>query len=47
MDIQADGAIIVKTLQAILVAEFVAPLQAPETAKVTEALADYLIEAKY
>ncbi|KAJ3534650.1 hypothetical protein NMY22_g6830 [Coprinellus aureogranulatus] len=44
---QADGAVIVKTKQAILVAEYQAPLQAPETTPVVEALADYLISVGY
>lgn len=37
----------VKTVQAVLIAEYVAPLQAPETTKVTEDLADYLIGVGY
>lgn len=44
MDIQADGAIIVKANNAILVSEYIAPIQAPEAATVTEAIADYLID---
>ncbi|TFK36253.1 profilin [Crucibulum laeve] len=42
-----DGAVIVKTEQAILVAEYIAPLQAPETTPIVEGLADYLISVKY
>ncbi|KAF9465991.1 profilin [Collybia nuda] len=44
---QADGVVIVKTKKAILIAEYIAPLQAPETTKVTEDLADYLISVGY
>jgi len=44
---QADGVVIVKTVQAILVAEYLAPLQAPETTPIVEALADYLIGVGY
>ncbi|KAF5370910.1 hypothetical protein D9615_009809 [Tricholomella constricta] len=44
---QADGCVIVKTVQAILVAEYVAPLQAPETTPVVEGLADYLISVGF
>jgi len=44
---QADGAVLVKTKQAILVAEYNAPIQAPEAAKVVEDLADYLIGVGY
>ncbi|KAL1747154.1 profilin [Schizophyllum fasciatum] len=43
----ADGAVIVKTKQAILVAEYVAPIQAPEATPVVEGLADYLISVGY
>ncbi|KAF9527266.1 profilin [Crepidotus variabilis] len=43
----ADGAIIVKTKQAILVAVYIAPLQAGEVVPVVESLADYLINAGY
>jgi len=42
-----DGAILVKTKLAILVAEYAAPIQAPEATPVVEALADYLINAQY
>jgi profilin len=38
----ADGAVLAKTKQAILVAEYVAPIQAPEAVPVVEGLADYL-----
>ncbi|RXW17894.1 hypothetical protein EST38_g7963 [Candolleomyces aberdarensis] len=44
---QADGVVVVKTKQAILVAEYVAPIQAPEVTPVVEGLADYLINAGY
>ncbi|KAG8722057.1 profilin, required for normal timing of actin polymerization in response to thermal stress [Ceratobasidium sp. 394] len=44
---QADGCVIVKTKQAILVALYTAPLQAAETTPVTEGLADYLISVGY
>ncbi|KAG6827225.1 hypothetical protein H0H92_012724 [Tricholoma furcatifolium] len=40
---KADGIVIVKTTQAILVAEYDQPLQAGETTPVVETLADYLI----
>ncbi|KLO15224.1 profilin [Schizopora paradoxa] len=43
----ADGAILVKTNQAILVAVYKAPLQAPETSPVVEGLGDYLIGVGY
>jgi len=39
---QADGCVLVKTNQAIIVAEYVAPTQGPEAIKVVEGLADYL-----
>jgi profilin len=45
--LQADGATIVKTKQAILVAEYAAPLQSGESAPVVEKLADYLISVNY
>lgn len=38
---------IVKTKQAILVAEYNAPIQAAEATTVVEALADYLISVNY
>ncbi|KAG8743065.1 profilin, required for normal timing of actin polymerization in response to thermal stress [Ceratobasidium sp. 414] len=44
---QADGCVIVKTKQAILVTTFSAPTQMPESAGVVEALADYLIGVGY
>ncbi|KAL0952335.1 hypothetical protein HGRIS_006615 [Hohenbuehelia grisea] len=44
---QADGAVIVKTKQAILVAEYASPIQAAETTPVVEGLADYLIGVGY
>ncbi|KAI0311913.1 profilin [Amylostereum chailletii] len=44
---QADGAILVKTKQAVLVAEYIAPTQAPEATIVAEGLADYLIGVGY
>ncbi|KAJ6598217.1 profilin [Mycena vulgaris] len=43
----ADGYVIVQTTQAILVAEYAAPVQAPEAVKVAEGLADYLISVNY
>ncbi|KZV64242.1 profilin [Peniophora sp. CONT] len=42
-----DGAVLVKTKQAILVAEYAAPTQAPEATIVAEGLADYLIGVGY
>lgn len=42
-----DGVVIVKTKQAVLVAEYVAPIQAPETTTIVESLADYLISVNY
>nr|VWO97997.1 Uncharacterized protein [Ganoderma boninense] len=44
---QGDGAVLVKTKQAVLVAEYAAPIQAPETTPVVEGLADYLIGVGY
>ncbi|KAF8266232.1 profilin [Lactarius quietus] len=44
---QSDGACLVKTKQAVLIAEYVAPLQAGECTPVVEGLADYLINAGY
>lgn len=44
---QADGLIVVKTKQAILVAIYVAPIQAAEATPVVENLADYLISVGY
>jgi len=43
----ADGALLVKTKQAILVAEYNAPVQAPEATTVVEGLADYLSGVGY
>ncbi|KAF7369210.1 Profilin [Mycena venus] len=42
-----DGYVIVPTKQAILVAEYTAPYQAPEAVGVAEPLADYLIGVGY
>ncbi|KAN0130086.1 profilin [Lactarius tabidus] len=42
-----DGAVIVKTKLAVLVAEYVAPIQAAEATTVVESLADYLISQNY
>jgi hypothetical protein len=47
MSFQADGCVLVKTKQAILVAEYVAPIQAAEATPVVEGLADYLISVGY
>ncbi|KAF9449876.1 Profilin/allergen [Macrolepiota fuliginosa MF-IS2] len=44
---QADGIIVVKTKQAVLVAEYAAPIQAPEATPIVEGLADYLIGVGY
>ncbi|KAF4621634.1 hypothetical protein D9613_012592 [Agrocybe pediades] len=44
---QANGGTIVKTKQAVIVAEYTAPTQAPEVDPIVERLADYLIEQKY
>ncbi|KAF8552791.1 profilin [Imleria badia] len=44
---QADGCVVVKTKQAILVTEYVAPTQAPEATPIVEGLADYLISVGY
>lgn len=43
----ADGTVIVKTDQAILVAVYKGPMQAPEVTPVVESLADYLISMRY
>ncbi|KAF8838177.1 profilin [Paxillus ammoniavirescens] len=43
----ADGCVLVKTKQAILVTEYVGPIQAPEATPVVEGLADYLISVGY
>lgn len=44
---QADGCVIVKTKQAILVAVYHAPVQQSEATMVVEGLADYLIGVNY
>ncbi|KAF9781332.1 profilin [Thelephora terrestris] len=44
---QADGCLLVKTKQAVLVAEYVAPVQQAEAVKIVEGLADYLISVGY
>ncbi|KAI0049320.1 profilin [Auriscalpium vulgare] len=44
---QADGAILVRTTQAVLVAEYTAPTQASEATVIAEKLADYLISVNY
>lgn len=44
---QADGVILVKTTQAILVTEYQAPIQAGESVPTVEGLADYLIGVGY
>lgn len=44
---QPDGCVLVKTTQAILVAEYLAPVQQPEAVDVVEKLADYLISVGY
>jgi len=44
---KADGTVIVKTVQAILVAVYAGPIQAPEVTPVVESLADYLISVGY
>ncbi|KIO32639.1 hypothetical protein M407DRAFT_241334 [Tulasnella calospora MUT 4182] len=44
---RADGCIIVKTKQAILVTVYNAPVQAAEATPVVESLADYLISVDY
>ncbi|KAK7023134.1 profilin [Favolaschia claudopus] len=43
----SDGYVIVPTKQAIIVAEYSAPTQAPEAVGVAEPLADYLIGVDY
>ncbi|EPT04760.1 hypothetical protein FOMPIDRAFT_1021623 [Fomitopsis schrenkii] len=43
----ADGCVLVKTKQAVLVTEYSAPIQAPEATPVVESLADYLIGVGY
>ncbi|KAI0067065.1 profilin [Artomyces pyxidatus] len=44
---RADGAVIVITGQAVLIAEYEAPAQVGEATPIVEALADYLIGAGY
>jgi profilin len=39
--------VIVKTTQAVLVTEYMAPIQAAEATTVVETLADYLISVSY
>jgi profilin len=39
--------VLVKTKQAVLVAEYIAPVQAAEATPVVESLADYLIGVGY
>jgi len=43
----ADGAVLVKTKQAVIVTEYLAPIQAAESTPVVEGLADYLISVGY
>ncbi|GAA5883149.1 hypothetical protein JCM16303_006114 [Sporobolomyces ruberrimus] len=43
----ADGIVIVKTTQAVLVAEYAHPTQPGEATKIVEELADYLISVGY
>ena len=45
--IQANGCVLVKTAQAVLVAEYEAPIQQTEATVIVEALADYFISVKY
>jgi len=44
---KADGVVTVKTAQAIIVGEYVAPTQPGEATKIVENLADYLIGLGY
>ncbi|KAG7088215.1 hypothetical protein E1B28_012232 [Marasmius oreades] len=44
---KADGAVLVKTKQAVLVAEYKAPIQAGEATPVVEQLGDYLRGVNY
>ena len=44
---KADGAVIAKTKQAIIVAAYQLPLQSPETTVVVTGLADYLISVNF
>jgi len=43
----ADGCVLVKTTQAVLIAEYIAPTQAGEVTTIVEKLADYLISVQY
>jgi len=43
----ADGIIVVKTKQAILVAVYEQPIQAAEATPIVEGVADYLISVNY
>ena len=45
--IQADGCVLVKTKQAVLVTEYAAPIQAGESTAIVEKLADYLKSVGY
>lgn len=45
--IQTSGCLLVKSVQAIIVAEYAAPTQHAEAAAVVEGLADYLITAGF
>ncbi|KAI0826713.1 profilin [Trametes gibbosa] len=44
---QADGCVLVKTKQAVLVTEYTSPTQASEATIIVESLADYLIGVGY
>ncbi|KAH8926342.1 Profilin/allergen [Atractiella rhizophila] len=43
----ADGVVCVKTSQAIIIGEYIAPIQAGEATTIVEGLADYLISVGY
>lgn len=43
----ANGCVLVKTKQAVLVTEYIAPVQAGEATMVVEGLADYLKSVNY
>jgi len=45
--IQVDGCVLVKTKQAVLVAEYESPIQQTEATVIVEGLADYLIGVGY
>lgn len=45
--IQADGCVVVKTKQAVIVAIYVGPIQQPECVPVVEKLGDYLKSVNY